>query len=150
MGRWLGIDYGLRRIGLAIGDEQTSVTAGLRTIPAEKTASRNAEQIADIAKKEDANGIVVGLPLLMDGSDSPQTRLSRIFHAQLVERCDIPVALHDERLSSFQADLDLVDTGFSRKKRAALRDTLAARRILQSFFDTRRQETDIGMGPQEC
>ncbi len=137
MGRWLGIDFGTRRIGVAICDRDERIASPLRTLDSSGSDSGDARRLLDIAASEETVGIVVGLPLNMDGSDSAQTQRTRQFTQALAAQADIAVELWDERLSSFQADEVLETAGVKRDRRKHLRDTLAARVILQSFLDAR-------------
>lgn len=140
MGRWVGIDYGTRRIGLALANPTATIASPATTIDASGIASNDARTILAWALRNEAAGLVLGLPLNMDGSDSQQTRLTRALAEQLRVHGDLPVELWDERLSSYQADL-LLEAGAVRPaRRKRLRDALAAQVILQSFLDARRAE----------
>jgi putative Holliday junction resolvase len=138
MGRWIGVDYGLRRIGLACADPRGRIATPADVLNASGSASENADQVLRWAARNDAAGLVVGLPLNMDGTDSQQTRLVREFAAQLRQRGELPVELWDERLSSFQADLMMEAARLRPARRARLRDAIAAQVILQSFLDARQ------------
>lgn len=139
MGRLLGIDYGTRRIGVAIADPEGTIATPATTLHATGTASSDAVRILAWAAENQATGIVVGLPLNMDGTDSPQTRLVRAVCNELRKHGRLPVELWDERLSSFQADEYLDTAGVRRSRRRKLRDALAAQVILQSYLDARAQ-----------
>ncbi len=137
MGRWIGIDYGTRRIGLAATDPQSRLATPIGTLPASGQPSLDADHILAWAAQNHATGIVLGLPLNMDGSDSPQTRLVRDLAALLQQRGNLPVHLWDERLTTMQADTHLAGTRQTTRRK--WRDALAAQIILQSFLDARRQ-----------
>lgn len=139
MARWVGIDYGLKRIGLAISDAGELLASPLETLVAGRTAAMNAALVSEWGTKREAAGFVVGLPLNMDGSDSEQTRYSRIFSAALESAAGLPVQLWDERLSSFQADRIMDQAQVRPRKRRQLRDALAAACMLQAFLDARRR-----------
>ncbi len=151
MPRWIGIDYGTRRIGLALADYSARLASPAATIPAAGDARTDARQLLTWATAHEPGGFVVGLPLNMDGTDSRQTRLARDFAAALQALTPLPVELWDERLSSFQADQYLAAAGLTpgktkgrarpsarRRRQRALRDAVAAQVILQSFIDARR------------
>lgn len=140
MGRLIGIDYGIRRIGIAIADSSGSIVTPATTLKAVGTASGDAALILDWARLNDGAGIVVGLPLNMDGSDSAQTRSARAVAHELRTRGSLPVELWDERLSSFQADLVLDAAAVRRSRRKGLRDAIAAQVILQSYLSARRND----------
>lgn len=143
MGRWIAVDYGLKRIGLAVGTLDPLFTAPLRTISAARTAPQNADLVAQAANSERVVGIVVGLPIHEDDSESEQSRLTRIFAAKLTDAITVPVELFDERLTSFQADAEMAAAEFSAKRRKEMRDALAAKAILDAFFAARLRD-------QEC
>ena len=144
MGRWIGIDYGTRHIGLATADPGAVIASPTTTLSASGNAPEDARRILEWAAQNDASGLVVGLPLNMDGSEGPQARLSREFARQLERLGPWPVRLWDERLSSFQADQVLDAAQVRRSRRKRLRDALAAQFILQSFLDARRAEQSPG------
>lgn len=151
MGRWIGIDYGTRRIGLAISDPGHRIASPTTTLPAAGHPGRDADRVLRWAADQEPGGFVVGLPLNMaDGSDSAQTRLTRAFADALGQRGPLPVELWDERLSSFQADQYLDAAGVRPAKRRQLRDALAAQIILQAFLDARRPpDPPAGHSPPE-
>ena len=139
MGRLIGIDYGLRRIGVAVSDPRGTIATPAATLKATGIAPRDADLVLGWAVENEASGIVVGLPLNMDGSDSRQTTLTRSLAEALQQRGNLPVELWDERLSSFQADEYLYAAGVPQSRRKKLRDALAAQVILQSYLEAHGQ-----------
>ncbi len=141
MPRYLGIDYGSRRIGLAISDRVGTLATPAATLPAKGDPNVDAENVADWSDRQGIEAFVVGLPLNMDGTEGPQARLTRAFAEQLEAaaggRC---VVLWDERLSSYAADQLLAQTTLSAGKRTKRRDQLAALVILQSYLDSLRPD----------
>jgi putative holliday junction resolvase len=147
--RYLGVDLGTKRIGLAVGDSEGGVVSPLDVLDAQPAPEVNAQAILRAAAEYDASGIVIGLPLNMDGTEGPQARLSKALAAairKIVSASDsgyeagkLKVFLHDERLTSFAADRQLAERGLTRKKKKARQDALAAAVLLQSFLDCRRQ-----------
>lgn len=135
--RWVGIDYGTRRIGLAISDPGESIASPGGVLDGSGTAPEAAHRVADWMRRHEADQAVVGLPLNMDGSEGPQAVLSRRF-AQALAACGVTVELWDERLSSFQADELMQSAGLSRTRQDERRDAIAAQVTLQSFLDSRR------------
>lgn len=137
MARYIGIDHGSKRIGLAVSDPGGSIASPLKTI----SAARDwADQVRDVVKESadfDVDEWVVGHPLNMDGSEGPQGKLTRRFAEALRLATSQPVHLWDERLSTAQADIYLADGEFTRKQRKGRRDKVAAQVILQSFLDAR-------------
>lgn len=134
--RYLAIDHGNKRIGLAICDAGEAIVSPLEVLPNRSDVVR---RIARIVENEEVGALVVGYPLNMDGSEGPQAAKSKAFAAQLKKSLDVPVYLQDERLSSFGADEKLQATGFSRAKQRTLRDAVAAAEILDAFLQAKTQ-----------
>ena len=132
--RYLAIDHGVKRIGLAICDADEVIASPLCVLRGPKNALA---KIAQIVLDEEVGAIVLGLPLNMDGSEGSQAKKARVFGQQLRQHVQIPVYLHDERLSSFGAREKLESTGLPRTKRRGLIDAVAAAEILRSFLDQR-------------
>jgi len=132
MGRWLGIDHGTKRIGVAVGDASVSIATPLSVLES-ADFDHIAAKLTELASEHRAAGAVVGWPLNMDDTEGPQGKLARQFAADLADRTELDVRLWDERLSSFQADQALAGT-FTRKKKKARQDAIAAAVILQDFL----------------
>jgi putative Holliday junction resolvase len=132
MSRWLGIDHGTRRIGIAAGGTSDGIATPVTAVGAEPPASAFAK-IRQLAADYGAEGVVVGWPLNMDGSEGPQGRLAREMARQLAEATGLDVRLWDERLSSFAADEALAGT-YTRKKKKARHDAVAASIMLGHFL----------------
>lgn len=131
----LGIDYGSRRIGVAIADCGTRIATPLTTLDGKNDPVRNARMIADFGKEQRASSFVVGLPLNMSGTDSDQTRLTRLFAESLARLSGSPVHLHDERLTSEASNEVLSQAEIPPRHRKGLTDRIAAQIILQSWLD---------------
>jgi putative Holliday junction resolvase len=131
MSRWLGVDYGTVRVGVAVG-QAGSIVSPVEVLDAEP-AEQLAAGIARLAGDYGAVGVVVGLPLNMDDTEGPQAALTRAAAVELAERTGLDVRLWDERLTSFAADEALIGQ-WTRKKRKARQDALAAAAILRDFF----------------
>jgi putative Holliday junction resolvase len=132
--RTLGIDYGERRVGVAISDPLGSIALGLCTL--EVTSMEEAvAKVADICNERDVSTIVVGMPLNMDGSAGPMAQRVEAFFERLSNTVDAVVTTSDERLSSAAAERTLLDADMSRKKRKGVIDKLAAQVILQGYLD---------------
>ena len=132
MGRWLCIDHGTKRFGIAAGDARNGIASPLTQIPAQPEDDA-IQRIVSLAGEYQAAGIVVGWPLNMDDSEGPQGKLARDMAARLAAVSGLDVRMWDERLSSFTADETLAGIG-TRKKRKARQDSVAAAVILQDFF----------------
>lgn len=130
--RWLGIDHGSKRIGVAAGSAGDGIASPLTVIPAIPHDDMMRKILA-LAEEYQATGIVVGWPLNMDDTEGPQGKLARGMADELAGMCDLDVRMWDERLSSFSADQALAGQ-LTRKKRRARQDAVAAATILQDFF----------------
>jgi len=135
-GALLGLDPGSRRIGVAACDPRRSIVSAIDTIARTRLAA-DLEAIFGLYDSRGCVGMVVGLPLNMDGSEGPRAQSARAFARNILKRRDVPVALHDERLSSAQADDLLREAGLNARRRQSRRDATAAAIILQSALDAR-------------
>jgi putative Holliday junction resolvase len=131
--RLLGVDLGTKRIGLALS-EPGGIVSPLAVLSARPGVEDNARAILEVARQYDAQAVIVGLPLNMDGTEGPQARLSRAFAEAIGRLGSLPVHLHDERLTSHAADRRLVDRDLTRKKSKARQDAVAAQILLESFL----------------
>jgi putative holliday junction resolvase len=134
--RYLAIDHDTKRTGLAICDAEEKIASPLCVLLGGKGL---ALKIAQIVKAESVGAIIVGLPVNMDDSEGPQAKIAKAFAADLAGQVDVPVHLHDERLTSFAAEEKLQASGLSRGKRRGVLDAIAAAEILQGFLDGRHQ-----------
>ncbi len=135
-GRLLGLDYGSRRIGVAVSDP-LGITAQPLPPIRRQGDDRDIEAIAGTARDYDVAGVVLGLPLHLDGREGTQAQKAIRFAAKIRERLGLPVATWDERMTTAQAERHLIESGVSREKRKDIRDSLAAVFILQSVLDFR-------------
>ncbi|MFM8534564.1 MAG: Holliday junction resolvase RuvX [Acidimicrobiia bacterium] len=140
--RVLGIDYGARRIGLALSDATATLASPWRLVqrtPSEAETLR--VMIRDItalvADDDGLEAVVVGWPRRLDGSPTDQTPIVQAFATALKSRLDIPVILQDERLSSHEAESRLARRETDWRKRKAKLDAAAAAVILQDYLDSR-------------
>ena len=140
MASYLGIDYGTKRIGLAVGDDVTQTASPVTTVTAQGQADRDADAVAAVAEEYGAAAFVLGLPLNMDSTEGPQAKLVRAFGAVLAARAGLKVHYVDERLSSFAADELLRPAELTRKKKKGVQDAVAAAVILQTFLSEERRE----------
>ena len=136
--RLIGIDPGRRTIGLALSDVLLMLASPYRSIPRGKLAA-NAAEIRAIADREGAGGLVVGLPLGLDGSFGPAAQAAKDWAMAVSEATGLPAALWDERLSSSAVNRMLIgEADLSRAKRAKAVDAAAAAYTLQSALDATR------------
>lgn len=144
--RIVAIDYGLARLGLALSDETKLIASSLQTLQAEKTAEKTAHKLCKelqghaVANHYEIEEIVIGMPLMMNGSKGMLADEVIHFVSLLKKLFDIPINTWDERLSSVQADRALREGSFSRKRRAKLVDAVTATILLQSYLDKKGLE----------
>jgi putative pre-16S rRNA nuclease len=141
--RYLAIDLGDKRTGLALGDDETRLAAPVGCVEVSiKHANGQAllDALADAIDEQIGDGnpgeLVMGLPLHMDGNEGQRTRIVRAFAARLEAATGRVIHLHDERLTSIDADWAMAESGFTHGQKKARRDALAAAAILRSFLST--------------
>ena len=132
--RILGIDYGLKRIGLALSDESGTIAQPLDYLDGGEPAIV-CRQVLRLCQERKVGKIVVGVPLRLDGTPSDQTRHTLAFIEQLRQATTIAVAQWDERLTSVQAERALLEANVRRSERRQKIDKLAAQIMLQSYLD---------------
>jgi putative Holliday junction resolvase len=139
LGRIAAIDFGKVRIGLAITDEMRIIAQPLETIKAGKDLATTARSIAQaLSQYKSLDTIVIGLPLLLNGTEGEMAQAVRSFAKVLEQTLPLPIIFWDERLTSAGVEKMLVNSHVSRKKRASLSDALSAVSILQNYLDSLR------------
>jgi putative holliday junction resolvase len=135
MARVLGIDYGRRRMGLAVGDSSDGIAFPLR-VETVRSAGGAADAVARAVRESGASAVVLGLPVNMDGTRGPMAAEVEAFAKVLDKRLNMPVELVDERMTSQAVDRVLIgEADMSRGRRKQVRDKLAAQQILQGYLD---------------
>jgi len=134
MARILGIDYGERRIGLALSDPSGTVATPWRVLPSESNRA-DVAQIAQFCDEQRVERLVIGLPLAMDGSEGPAAKKVQAFAVLLREAQPRPVITWDERFTTRSAQQVLIAGGARRAKRKEVVDKLAAQILLQHYLD---------------
>ena len=132
-GRLLGLDVGTKTIGTALCDAGWSFASPALLVRRTKF-QKDKTALADLAGQQHVKGLVIGLPLNLDGTDSPRTQSTRAF-ARNVEDLGLPVLLWDERWSTVAVERTLIEQDFSRARRAEMIDNMAAAHILQAAID---------------
>ena len=140
--RYVGVDLGERRIGLAVSDASATLARPLRTIERnrsdEEAASALLDAIAELHAEDEVSGVVVGLPTRLDGSASNQTARVQKMVDLLTPRLHVPIAMQDERLSSHEAEERLAVRERDWRKRKAKLDAASAAVILQDYLDAHK------------
>jgi putative Holliday junction resolvase len=129
-----GLDLGEKTIGVAVSDRRLSVATPLETVRRKKF-TLDAEALFAICTRREIGGLVLGLPMNMDGSEGPRCQSTRAFARNLVRLTDLPIGYWDERLSTVAAERALLEADTSRKRRSEVIDHVAAGYILQGALD---------------
>ena len=133
----IGLDHGSRRIGVAVGDTDIGMAFDRQAIR-RRNLDADLRVVADLVRAEDAELVVVGLPLNMDGTEGEQAASATAFGSALSE-LGLRVVYHDERLSSWEAGERLRVAGRRPRRASGELDSTAARLILQQYLDARRR-----------
>lgn len=134
--RWLGLDVGTRTIGVAVCDAGARVASPLRTLERHGGA-RDLEAVAAVARETGAAGLVLGLPLDLEGREGDAALRVRRLGDRLAARLGCPVELWDERFSTVAAERALLEADVSRRRRKQVVNHVAAALILQGYLDAR-------------
>jgi putative Holliday junction resolvase len=132
--RLLGLDLGTKTIGLALSDVTRSIATPYDAIRRGKFTT-DAKTINGIVEQMGVGGLVIGLPINLDGSEGPRAQSTRAFARNLGHHVAVPIAFWDERLSTAAVERHLIEAGASRKRRAEVVDRMAAAYILQGALD---------------
>jgi putative Holliday junction resolvase len=132
--RLFGLDLGTKTIGIAVSDGMLSIASSLLTIQRTKF-TKDVVRMVELSEKNRVCGLVMGLPLNMDGSEGPRAQATRAFARNLGNLTSLPVVFWDERLSTVAAERAMIEADMSRKKRAEKIDAAAAAFILQGALD---------------
>ncbi|MCW8861912.1 MAG: Holliday junction resolvase RuvX [Rhodospirillales bacterium] len=133
--RLLGLDLGTRTIGLALSDVMCSVATPLETISRTKFTA-DAARLVTVIEEHGVGGLVIGLPISMDGTEGPRCQSTRQFATNFLEKREIPILFWDERLSTTAVEKMLIrEADMTRKRRAQVIDRAAAAYILQGALD---------------
>ncbi|MGO8760137.1 MAG: Holliday junction resolvase RuvX [Terracidiphilus sp.] len=136
--RYLGLDVGSSRIGVAVSDELGLTAQPVMTLERRGSRREHLRSLARLARRFGAAGIVVGNPLHLSGEASPRAEKTRAFAAELGDLTGLPIHLWDERLTTREAHQILYEAGHARQTHRKVVDQVAATLILQSFLDERQ------------
>ncbi|MEO6570933.1 MAG: Holliday junction resolvase RuvX [Ilumatobacteraceae bacterium] len=140
--RALGIDPGSKRIGVAVSDRSGTIASPLVVVQRSRSLQHDLEALARIACDEEADVIVYGLPLNMDGSQGKAARTAVAEARRLTTLVAMPVEMHDERLTTVSADRSMIAAGLDAIERRKVVDKVAAAIMLQSWLDKRALQAD--------
>ena len=131
----MGLDIGTRTIGLAMSDVSLTIASPLRTLKRARRFHENAAALDAVIEERNVGGLVLGLPVNMDGSEGPRCQSVRQFAENFLQHRDMPLAFWDERWSTVAVTRTLLEADLSRRRRGELVDKMAAAYILQGFLD---------------
>lgn len=132
--RLLGVDYGTRRIGLAVCDTAGFGAYPLTTLQRSRRLGHDLAEIAHLAGREEAESIIFGLPLNADGTRGPSAEAAAAFARSLARHTPLPIILWDEFLTTAEAEEEMIAADVSRAKRRRLIDQMAAVHLLESYM----------------
>ena len=135
-GRLLGVDYGTRRVGLAICDPDRMIASPLETYE-RKDSDTDGAHFKSVITSEKVVAVVVGLPMHTDGREGVKAQEARAYGAWLKGVTDLPVVFWDERFTTVHAESALWNAGLSHQKRKDRRDRVAAQMMLQSYLEAK-------------
>ncbi len=144
-GKILGLDLGTKTIGVAISDGMRYSATPLETIKRTKF-TQDAERITELIGQNQVVGLILGLPLNMDGTEGPRVQSTRAFARNLAQKVDLPIAFWDERLSTSAVTRMMIEADLRRDRRAEVVDKLAASYILQGALDRLRNDARNASG----
>jgi putative Holliday junction resolvase len=139
MMRWMGLDIGQKRIGVAISDP-LEITAQGVTVRQRTTLDRDLDFFCNLINERQVEGIVIGLPVNMNGTEGPMAEKVRSFGEKLATRSGVTTVYWDERLSTASAQRLLIEADVSRSRRKQTVDQMAAAIILQNYLDSVRNK----------
>lgn len=134
--RYMGIDYGKARIGVAFSDLSGTIASAHSVIKGE--GEKDVENLSKLAKSMEVKYIVIGLPLNADGTESEMSKFVQDFGKKLSEKSGLQVFYQDERYTSYEAEEYLKEAGIRWEKRKELLDKVSAQIILQNYLDERK------------
>ena len=140
--RAIGLDLGSKRIGVALSDSEGTMAMPYEVIVRSGDIGRDHRRVRDLVDEAEAEVVVVGLPLSLDGSDGPMAKKYRAEAADLRDVVGVRVELWDERFTTVTAERQLVSRDLNAKKRRAVLDKVAASVMLQAWLDSRRVENE--------
>lgn len=140
--RVLGIDLGSKRIGIATSDRSGTIATPYTVLLRCGSMGGDHRNIAKMVMEEEAEAVIVGLPLNMDGSEGKAAQAARVEAARMATVVGVPVYVHDERLTTVEADRVLMEQKMNAQARRRVVDKVAAAVMLQSWLDTQAHQAN--------
>jgi putative Holliday junction resolvase len=145
MGRILGLDFGVRRVGAAISDPGRTIASPLE-VYLRRDTQQDARHYRELVREHEVERVALGLPVHTSGREGQSASLARDWGRWLASVTGVPVVLIDERYTSVEAENLLIESGLRRQRRKTLRDKLAAQILLQAYLDAGCPETECAPG----
>ncbi|MEO6324357.1 MAG: Holliday junction resolvase RuvX [Thermoanaerobaculia bacterium] len=136
--RVLAVDFGEKRVGMAVSDETGSIVVPVGAF-IRRSDAQAAAVVAEAAREREVVRVVVGHPLNLDGTEGPSARRTSNFARRLAELCGVPVDLHNEGLTTVAAERNLMDAGLGARRRAIARDAESAAVLLRDYISERQE-----------
>ena len=136
--RALGVDLGSKRIGIAVSDTSGTIASALTTVYRSKSRRHDHAAIAELVRIEEAEVVVVGLPLSLDGSHGKAAKAATTEARQLANVAGVPVKMYDERFTTVTAERGMLEAGLNAQARRKVVDKVAAAVMLQAWLEHRR------------
>ncbi len=136
--RAIGVDLGSKRIGIAVSDLSGTIASALTTVHRSRSRRHDHGEIAKIVRDEEAEVVVVGLPLSLDGGEGPAATAARNEADRLASVVGVPVEMYDERFTTVTAERGMLAAGLDARERRRVVDKVAAAVMLQAWLDHRR------------
>ncbi len=141
MARIMALDWGERRVGIALSDESATIASPHGVLTRSRSLDRDIQGIADMIRDLDVSLVLVGVPFRLDGGQGPAAQAALLFIERLRQVLTVPVREVDERLSTAGAERALIEGDVSRRRRKGLVDKVAAALFLQAYLDSPRGES---------
>ncbi len=143
--RALGVDLGSKRIGIAVSDLSGTIGSALTTVHRSRSRRHDHAEIARLVREEEAEVVVVGLPLSLDGSVGKAAQAATKEAEQIATVVDVPVEMYDERFTTVTAERGMLEAGLDARQRRQVVDKVAAAVMLQAWLDHRRETWPDGV-----
>ena len=144
--RALGVDLGSKRIGFAVSDISGTIASALTTVHRSSSRRHDHAAIARLVRDEEAEVVVVGLPLSLDGTSGPAARSAETEARQLASVVGVPVEMYDERFTTVTAERGMLEAGLDARQRRKVVDKVAAAVMLQAWLEHRRSTWEPANG----
>lgn len=142
--RALGVDLGSKRVGIAVSDISGTLASPLTTVHRSKSRRHDHAAIAALVREEEAEVVVVGLPLSLDGSHGKAAKAATTEARQLSSVVGVPVEMYDERFTTVTAERGMLERGMNAQARRKIVDKAAAAVMLQAWLEHRRNTWSVG------